>query len=181
MVSTTTSVSENSSMRNRKREFCTSGSVRDEGGNILIYSAARERPARSSIGGFSCYEARSRSRRAQRQGLRNRRAHAGGRYRRHQRGLRSRKQHPDCARVAEPLRRDLLKQGLCEFLGVGLGKIHSPLAPTEHSYLDIRDCIGLHSSIHSCTELADPARHHGGDAVWLGRRRLGVPSCVRPA
>jgi hypothetical protein len=28
-------------MKNRKREFCTSGSVRDEGGNILIYSAAR--------------------------------------------------------------------------------------------------------------------------------------------
>jgi hypothetical protein len=30
----------NSSMKNRKRETCTSGSVRDEGGNILIYSAA---------------------------------------------------------------------------------------------------------------------------------------------
>src|ERR1700687_4931159 len=29
-----------SSMKNRKREYCTSGSVRDEGGNILIYSAA---------------------------------------------------------------------------------------------------------------------------------------------
>jgi hypothetical protein len=28
-----------SSMKNRKRESCTSGSVRDEGGNILIYSA----------------------------------------------------------------------------------------------------------------------------------------------
>jgi hypothetical protein len=26
-------------MKNRKREICTSGSVRDEGGNILIYSA----------------------------------------------------------------------------------------------------------------------------------------------
>ena len=26
-------------MKNRKRETCTSGSVRDEGGNILIYSA----------------------------------------------------------------------------------------------------------------------------------------------
>jgi hypothetical protein len=26
-------------MKNRKRESCTSGSVRDEGGNILIYSA----------------------------------------------------------------------------------------------------------------------------------------------
>ena len=32
-----------SSMKNRKREFCTSGSVRDEGGNILIYSAAWKR------------------------------------------------------------------------------------------------------------------------------------------
>ena len=30
-------------MKNRKRESCTSGSVRDEGGNILIYSEARER------------------------------------------------------------------------------------------------------------------------------------------
>ena len=29
-----------SSMKNRKRETCTSGSVRDEGGNILIYSAS---------------------------------------------------------------------------------------------------------------------------------------------
>src|SRR6266436_4214081 len=28
-----------SSMKNRKRETCTSGSVRDEDGNILIYSA----------------------------------------------------------------------------------------------------------------------------------------------
>ena len=26
-------------MRNRTREYCTSGSVRDEGGDILIYSA----------------------------------------------------------------------------------------------------------------------------------------------
>jgi ATP-dependent DNA ligase len=26
-------------MKNRKREICTSGTVRDEGGNILIYSA----------------------------------------------------------------------------------------------------------------------------------------------
>jgi hypothetical protein len=26
-------------MKNRKRETCTSGTVRDEGGNILIYSA----------------------------------------------------------------------------------------------------------------------------------------------
>src|ERR1700730_8333123 len=31
----------NSSARNRKRETCTSGSVRGEGGNILTYSAAR--------------------------------------------------------------------------------------------------------------------------------------------
>ena len=30
-------------MKNRKREICTSGTVRDEGGNILIYSAVRER------------------------------------------------------------------------------------------------------------------------------------------
>ena len=30
-------------MKNRKRESCTSGSVRDEGGNILIYSAFRRR------------------------------------------------------------------------------------------------------------------------------------------
>jgi hypothetical protein len=30
-------------MKNRTREICTSGTVRDEGGNILIYSAARER------------------------------------------------------------------------------------------------------------------------------------------
>ena len=31
-----------SSMKNRKREICTSGTVRDEGGNILIYSAVRQ-------------------------------------------------------------------------------------------------------------------------------------------
>ena len=31
----------NSSMKNRKREYCTSGSVRGEGGNILTYSACR--------------------------------------------------------------------------------------------------------------------------------------------
>ena len=30
-------------MKNRKREICTSGTVRDEGGNILIYSAAWKR------------------------------------------------------------------------------------------------------------------------------------------
>jgi hypothetical protein len=28
-------------MKNRKREICTSGTVRDEDGNILIYSAKR--------------------------------------------------------------------------------------------------------------------------------------------
>src|SRR5277367_606929 len=33
----------NSSMKNRKREYCTSGSVRGEGGNILTYSAASQR------------------------------------------------------------------------------------------------------------------------------------------
>src|SRR6202030_4121695 len=32
----------NSSMKNRKREICTSGTVRDEGGNILIYSDRRD-------------------------------------------------------------------------------------------------------------------------------------------
>src|ERR1700730_5881544 len=31
----------NSSMKNRKRESCTSGTVRDEDGNTLIYSARR--------------------------------------------------------------------------------------------------------------------------------------------
>src|SRR5580704_10066300 len=35
----------NSSMKNRKRESCTSGTVRDEDGNILIYSA-RARPSK---------------------------------------------------------------------------------------------------------------------------------------
>ena len=30
-------------MKNRKREYCTSGSVRGEGGNILTYSAAWRR------------------------------------------------------------------------------------------------------------------------------------------
>jgi hypothetical protein len=33
-------------MKNRKREYCTSGSVRGEGGNILTYSAARGRHRR---------------------------------------------------------------------------------------------------------------------------------------
>jgi hypothetical protein len=44
-------------MKNRKREICTSGTVRDEDGNILIYSAAasrrkalRSRPCRVHIG-----------------------------------------------------------------------------------------------------------------------------------
>jgi hypothetical protein len=32
----------NSSMKNRKRESCTSGTVRDEDGNILIYSARHD-------------------------------------------------------------------------------------------------------------------------------------------
>jgi hypothetical protein len=40
----------NSSMKNRKREYCTSGSVRDEGGNILIYSAARQRGGVAACG-----------------------------------------------------------------------------------------------------------------------------------
>jgi len=30
-------------MKNRKREICTSGTVRDEDGNILIYSARHDR------------------------------------------------------------------------------------------------------------------------------------------
>jgi hypothetical protein len=34
-----TAVSEALPVKNRKRENCTSGSVRDEDGNILIYSA----------------------------------------------------------------------------------------------------------------------------------------------
>ena len=48
-------------MKNRKREICTSGSVRDEDGNLLIYSAAddfciwpqvppRCLPSRASLG-----------------------------------------------------------------------------------------------------------------------------------
>jgi hypothetical protein len=44
-------------MKNRTREICTSGTVRDEGGNILIYSANWDRgnvgiirsPIRASI------------------------------------------------------------------------------------------------------------------------------------
>jgi hypothetical protein len=31
-------------MKNRKRESCTSGTVRDEDGNILIYSARHDEP-----------------------------------------------------------------------------------------------------------------------------------------
>jgi hypothetical protein len=52
-------------MKNRKRETCTSGSVRDEDGNILIYSAAvlRENPPYGMIGGIeetsASFEARS--------------------------------------------------------------------------------------------------------------------------
>ena len=33
-------------MKNRKRESCTSGTVRDEDGNVLIYSAKLTRPNR---------------------------------------------------------------------------------------------------------------------------------------
>jgi hypothetical protein len=36
-------------MKNRKREICTSGSVRDEDGNILIYSA-NDREGRGNVG-----------------------------------------------------------------------------------------------------------------------------------
>jgi hypothetical protein len=36
-------------MKNRKRETCTSGTVRDEGGNILIYSA-NDRGDRGNVG-----------------------------------------------------------------------------------------------------------------------------------
>ena len=38
-------------MKNRKREICTSGTVRDEDGNILIYSAPEQyayRPGRNA-------------------------------------------------------------------------------------------------------------------------------------
>jgi hypothetical protein len=34
-------------MKNRKRESCTSGTVRDEDGNILIYSARRRETLRT--------------------------------------------------------------------------------------------------------------------------------------
>jgi hypothetical protein len=36
-------------MKNRKREICTSGTVRDEDGNILIYSAAPRCPWLCSV------------------------------------------------------------------------------------------------------------------------------------
>ena len=36
-------------MKNRRREICTSGSVRDEDGNILIYSA-NDRGDRGNVG-----------------------------------------------------------------------------------------------------------------------------------
>jgi hypothetical protein len=36
-------------MKNRKRETCTSGTVRDEDGNILIYSA-NDREDRGNVG-----------------------------------------------------------------------------------------------------------------------------------
>ena len=36
-------------MKNRKREICTSGTVRDEDGNILIYSA-NDRGDRGNVG-----------------------------------------------------------------------------------------------------------------------------------
>jgi len=46
-------------MKNRTRESCTSGSVRDEDGNILIYSARprctprrRDRPASETLNIF---------------------------------------------------------------------------------------------------------------------------------
>jgi hypothetical protein len=36
-------------MKNRKRESCTSGTVRDEDGNILIYSAQRRKKRREGL------------------------------------------------------------------------------------------------------------------------------------
>jgi hypothetical protein len=42
-----------SSMKNRKREICTFGTVRDEGGNIFIYSAARRRGPTGYVEGLS--------------------------------------------------------------------------------------------------------------------------------
>src|SRR5664279_1782097 len=40
-----------SSMKNRKRESCTSGTVRDEDGNILIYSARPHDGSEACTGG----------------------------------------------------------------------------------------------------------------------------------
>src|SRR5580704_15347652 len=40
---------QSSSMKNRKREICTSGTVRDEDGNVLIYSA-NDRGDRGNVG-----------------------------------------------------------------------------------------------------------------------------------
>ena len=40
-------------MKNRKRESCTSGTVRDEDGNILIYSAKRTAAVQVAIGGLA--------------------------------------------------------------------------------------------------------------------------------
>jgi len=37
-------------MKNRKREICTSGTVRDEDGNILIYSARPHERQRGIFG-----------------------------------------------------------------------------------------------------------------------------------
>jgi hypothetical protein len=43
-------------MKNRKREICTSGTVRDEDGNILIYSARpHEGGAARTVGPASAY------------------------------------------------------------------------------------------------------------------------------
>ena len=44
----------NSSMKNRKRESCTSGTVRDEDGNILIYSAGSAIRCRSQATASCC-------------------------------------------------------------------------------------------------------------------------------
>ena len=52
-------------MKNRKRENCTSGSARDEDGNILIYSARPMKVVRRALGPASanlqgCYGAAAR-------------------------------------------------------------------------------------------------------------------------
>jgi hypothetical protein len=46
-------------MKNRKREICTSGSVRDEDGNILIYSASRPPPPATESGAVTVRAERS--------------------------------------------------------------------------------------------------------------------------